>query len=132
MSAFEVNATPYGVRVAYKGFPDAREVGEMTTLMEKMMPTLHAGWGILVDMRDNKVFSQEVADLMQGQITLCKRFGLGRAAVVLQSAIVALQARRIAIEGGVIPIIRFIDAGTHPDWEKRAIAWISRGDDPGT
>lgn len=131
MSAFEVTGTPYGLQIAFKGFPNPEEVAAMTTEMERVMPSLRPGWGILVDMRDNKAFSAESAGMMQAQIAACKQHGMVRAAVVLQSAIVALQARRIATASGIIPIIRFIDAGSDPNWEKRATAWITRGDEPG-
>lgn len=131
MSAFEVTPTQYGLRIAYKGFPDPREVAEMTTTMQRILPTLPPGWGILVDMLDNKAFSAESAALMEGQVTLCRQHGLVRAAVVLQGAIIALQARRIAAAGGALDVIRFFDAGADPDWEKRAVAWITLGIEPG-
>ncbi|MDX2057715.1 MAG: hypothetical protein SFV24_07915 [Gemmatimonadales bacterium] len=103
----------------------------MTAMMERVLPSLPPGWGILVDMLDNKAFSAETAAMMEAQVAVCKRHGMGRAVVVLQSAVVALQARRIATAGGAIDIIRFLDAGSDPQWEKRAVAWITQGIEPG-
>lgn len=130
MSVFEISPAPYGMRIAYKGFPTPEDVAAMTGEMQRIIAPLAPGWGVLVDMRHNKAFSAESADMMKQQIETCKLAGMNRAAVVLQSAIMALQARRISNETGIIPFIRFIDAGSDPAWEQAATAWITRGTEP--
>jgi|CXWL01.1.fsa_nt_gi hypothetical protein len=130
MSVYEVAAAPYGMRIAYQGFPSAQDVAEMTGDIQRIIAVLPAGWGVLVDMRQNKAFSAESAEMMKQQIEACKRYGMQRAVVILQSAIMALQAKRISNETGILPFIRFIDAGSDPAWEQAAIAWLTRGVEP--
>lgn len=131
MSAFEVAAMPFGMRIAFKGFPTPEDVVQMTAEMERVMAQLPAGWGCMVDMRHNKAFSADSAEMMKAQIDSCKRGGMLRAVVILQSAIMALQAKRISSEAGIASVIRFIDAGSDPAWEQTATAWLVRGIEPG-
>ena len=53
-----------------------------------------------------------------------------RNAVVLNSAIASLQARRIAKETGISEWVRYIDSSTEPDWERVAMEWLTAGADP--
>jgi hypothetical protein len=125
-----METTDYGLRLAFKGFMTPEEIGGMNHEMARLVSGLHEGWGVLVDMRGNSAFSAEVVDLMKAQIGLCRENGMDRGAIVLQSAIMTLQARRITGEAGVLPQIRFLDASADPGWEKTAIDWVAKGQEP--
>ena len=127
---YEMETADYGLRLAFKGFMTPEEIGGMNQEMEKVVSGLPEGWGVLVDMRGNSAFSPEVVELMKAQIGLCRAHGMDRGAVVLQSAIMTLQARRITGEAGILPQIRFLDASADPAWEKTAIDWVEKGKEP--
>lgn len=127
---YEIDATDYGMRLALRGFANPAEIGEMNREMERIISRLDEGFGVLVDMRATRAFSAEVAELLKGQIEMCKARGMARGAVILQSAIATLQARRITSEAGIAPQVRFIDASSDPAWEETAIAWAQSGQEP--
>lgn len=127
---FDVEATDYGMRLAVKGFVSPEDVAEMNQRVEQIVSAQKGSFGVLVDMRANRAFSNEVAELMKQQIEVSKHHGMKRGAIVLQSAIMTLQARRITTETGIGPEVRFIDASADDDWEKSAVAWVARGQEP--
>lgn len=127
---YEIEATDYGMRLSFKGFISPDEIGQLNRQMERVIGGLPDGFGVIVDMRENRAFPNEVAELMKRQIDMCKERGMGRGAIVLQSAIMTLQARRITGEAGILPQIRFLDASADPGWEKTAIDWVAKGVEP--
>ena len=68
-------------------------------------------------------------ELLKEAILFCKKVGMERNAVVLNSAIATLQARRLGKETGTDRWARYIDA-SHPDWEKIALDWLVSAKDP--
>ena len=127
---FEVKPTEFGMELSILGFIGPSEVAEMNKDIERIGSQAPDGFGVLVDMRANRAFSNEVAELMKEQIGLCVATGMNRAAVVLQSAIMTLQARRLVTETGMEQQIRFIDASSDDDWTATARDWIDRGVEP--
>lgn len=130
MSKYDVEKTDYGLKLAVRGFISPEEVGQMNREIEQLATKLDRGFGVVVDMRDNRAFSNEVAELMKKQIGACIENGMSRGAVVLQSAIMTLQARRLVTETGMGDKVRFIDASSDTDWEPAAVAWAARGEEP--
>ncbi len=130
MSKYSVESTEYGLHLVFNGFVSPAEVAEMNREIERSVSGFHEGFGVLVDMRANRAFSNEVAELLKTQVGIVKQKGMARAAVVLQSAIMTLQARRITTESEATQMIRFIDSSATADWEKIALDWIKRGTEP--
>ncbi len=130
MSKYNVETTDYGLHLVFNGFVSPDEVTQMNTEIERAVTGLQEGFGVLVDMRANRAFSNEVAELLKTQVGIVKERGMSRAAVVLQSAIMTLQARRITTETEATLIIRFIDSSANSNWEKTAIDWITKGTEP--
>jgi len=64
-------------------------------------------------------------------ILFCKEAGLVRNAVVLNSAMAMLQAKRLARETGIEKDIRYIDASSEPEWERVAVDWLADEIEPG-
>ncbi len=130
MSKYSVESTDYGLHLVFNGFVSSAEVSEMNREIEHAVSGLHEGFGVLVDMRANRAFSNEVAELLKTQVGIVKQKGMARAAVVLQSAIMTLQARRITTETEATQMIRFIDSSANSNWEKTALDWIAKGTEP--
>jgi len=127
---YEMETAQYGMRLAFKGYMSPEELGAMNQEMARVVAGLPDGFGVLVDMRGNRAFSPEVVELMKEQIGLCRAHGMDRGAVILRSAIMTLQARRITGEAGILPQIRFLDASADPGWETTAVDWVARGKEP--
>lgn len=127
---YDVKTTDYGLELSVLGFINPSEVASMNQDIERLGGQQNDGFGVIVDMRANRAFSNEVAELMKEQIGLCVKTGMNRAAVVLQSAIMTLQARRLVTETGMEQRIRFIDASSDGDWHTTARDWVERGSEP--
>lgn len=127
---YGVAKTDYGMKLSILGFINPDEVNQMNREIKDLGKKLDDGFGIVVDMRENRAFSNEVAELMKDQIGICIDVGMARAGIVLQSAIMTLQARRLIAETGIADRVRFIDASSEPDWERAAVQWASRGAEP--
>lgn len=128
--AYEVESTSYGMRLTFKGFPQPDDVAQMNNDVERTIKSLPEGFGVMVDMRANRAFSNEAAEMMKGQIDTCRDFGMKRGAVILQSAIMTLQAKRLAVETGINTLMRFIDSSSDPNWEDKAVRWLDQGTEP--
>lgn len=59
-----------------------------------------------------------------------KSKGMKRSVVILDSAIMAMQFKRLAKDTGIYEWERYIDASTHSNWEKLGEEWIVNGIDP--
>jgi hypothetical protein len=131
MSAkYKVETTEYGLKLYVLGFINEDEVRKMNHEIETQGANITDDFGVVVDMRASRAFSNEVAELMKEQIGICVKTGMARGSVVLQSAIMTLQARRLITETNLADKVRFIDASADADWEKTAIAWADRGIEP--
>lgn len=87
-------------------------------------------FGVLVDIRSLRPLPREVERLIDQTQRLFRENGLRRSAVVLASATLTMQFRRMAAESGVAAGERFIDASQDPQWHRTALAWIVDGVEP--
>ncbi|HEX3127241.1 MAG TPA: hypothetical protein VH394_07910, partial [Thermoanaerobaculia bacterium] len=85
---------------------------------------------VLMDMRHSRAFPADAQVILKEAILFFKQVGMERNAVVLNSAIATLQARRLGRETGIDSTSRYIDASTEQDWEKVAIDWMVAAVDP--
>jgi hypothetical protein len=126
----KIEETSYGYRVTFEGFLQRDDAGTLLDSMRSTVKPRDGGFSVLVDMRTSRAFPVEAQEVVKQAILLCKEAGLERNAVVLNSAIAALQARRLARETGIEKDIRYIDASNEPEWERVAIDWLTDGIDP--
>jgi hypothetical protein len=126
----KIEETSYGYRVTFDGFLQRDDAGTLLDSMRSTVKPRDGGFSVLVDMRTSRAFPVEAQEVVKQAILLCKEAGLERNAVVLNSAIAALQARRLARETGIEKDIRYIDASNEPEWERVAIDWLTDGIDP--
>jgi len=126
-----IEQTKYGYRLVIEGFLQRDEVGQMLESMKKaIQPDKGVTFPLLMDLRNSRAFPADARELMKETILFCKRAGMERNAVVLNSAIATLQARRLAKETGIDRWARYIDASSRPDWEKIAVDWLVGAVDP--
>jgi hypothetical protein len=125
-----VETTDYGICFTLEGFVQPEEVemslGRLRTAADRQAPPFY----VLVDMRDLKPLSPEAQEnISEGQRYLKER-GMERAALILSSAILAIQFKRLGQESGVYQYERYIDASSHQDWKRMALDWLIKGIDP--
>jgi len=125
-----IEETPYGYRLTFEGFLQRDDAGTLLAAMKRTVKPRAGGFSVLVDMRTSRAFPAEAQEVVKQAILFCKEAGLERNAVVANSAIATLQAKRLARETGIEAGIRYIDAASEPDWERVAIEWLTAGIDP--
>lgn len=130
MRKYTIETTDYGLHLVFNGLVGPADVTAMNREVERAARRVHHGFGVLLDMRANRAFSNEVAELLKTQVEIVKQAGMSRAAVVLQSAVMTLQARRITTASRATEMIRFIDAAADEDWETTALDWVTNGVEP--
>jgi hypothetical protein len=127
-----VEETNYGYRIVFEGFLAKDDLGGLIDQMKRTIrPRNGSGtFPVLVDMRKSHAFPSEAQEVIKQAILYCKGVGMERNCVILNSAIAAMQAKRLAKETGIDSWIRYIDASSDPEWEKAALDWLIRAVDP--
>ena len=125
-----IEETPYGYRIYFDGFLLRDDAGDLLLRMREMVRPRAGGFQVLVDLRHSRAFPAESQEVLKEAIQHCKETGMERNAVVLNSAIATLQARRLGKETGIDRWARYIDA-SRPGWEKVALEWLVDAKDPG-
>lgn len=126
----KIEQTQYGYRIVFEGFLQREDLSDF---IDKMKRTIRPGGGsfpVLVDMRKAQAFPADAQEVIRQAMMYCKEVGMERNAVVLSSAIAALQAKRLSKETGVDTGARYIDASSDPEWEKVALNWLVKAIDP--
>lgn len=127
MYKFEIKN--YGFKVTFSDFLHKEDVQAYKDELAKTLDVLPEKFGILVDMRTMKPLAPDSQEtLTSSQQLVANR--LTRSATVVDSAIINLQFKRLSKQSGVIDSKRFIDASKTPDWEQKAVDWITDGIDP--
>ena len=88
-----------------------------------------SSFGVIIDMRDLQPLASETQDVMIEGQKLYKQKGMLRSAVILSSAIISLQFKKLAKESGIYATERYIDA-TCSNPIEIAINWVKDGTDP--
>ena len=131
MSAlYEVEDAPYGLRLRIAGLPRPDEITAREEEVRNLVEGREPGFGLLLDLRDVHALPAATAAGLRGQLAVCREHGLERVAVVLRSAVTALQARRMLNDAGIVGKARFLDASAGATWETAAVAWIEDGEKP--
>jgi hypothetical protein len=126
-----IDEMSYGYRIAFDGFLQRDDAGALLAEMKSVVRPRDGGFHVLVDLRHTRAFPAESQEVLKQAIHFCRGIGMERNAVVLNSALSALQARRIVREAGIAEWVRYIDASTEPEWERVAVDWLAQGMDPG-
>jgi hypothetical protein len=125
-----IEQTQYGYKLVFEGFLQKHD---LSTLLDDMKQTIRSRgrkFPVLLDMRHSRAFPADAQVILKEAILFFKQVGMERNAVVLNSAIATLQARRLGRETGIDATSRYIDASTEQDWERVAIDWMVGAVDP--
>lgn len=125
-----IEQTQYGYKLVFEGFLQKQD---LSTLLEDMKQTVFSRgrkFPVLMDMRHSRAFPADAQEILKEALRFFKQVGMERNAVVLNSAIATLQARRLGKETGIDAASRYIDASTEQDWERVALDWLVKAVDP--
>lgn len=128
---YTVSATPYGYRSKVDApFPPEEARPWFEEIKRAVGPSPHP-FGQLIDARGQKVQDPASVPIVEEAQNWVRQHGLQRSAVVVESAIVQLNLSRMSRETGMLSHERYF-TGSDPDWEAKALAWITDGVDPGS
>lgn len=115
------------------GFAGTITHENMTNWLEESKASLKTlfrkDFGVIVNMANMKVMTPECKKILEeGQKEYLKA-GMKRSAVIVESAIVAMQLKGIAKLSGIDKWERYID-GSNVNWPKLASDWVEKGIEP--
>lgn len=120
---FDVRKTEYGIRVELSGFPDVEELEDFYDEMKRCVDQQNGRFNIYADHRGVKAMpsggDEKFAELME----MCEQGGLDRSVVIVDSAIAAMQQRRLRDEVGMEGQ-KIVDAENDANWEEEAADWV--------
>jgi len=127
---YNIEKKDFGYKLTFSGTVEAAEMANWVKDAEKALASQAGPFGVFVDMRAlNPLSNDAKAEMEKGQ-KLFKQKGMQRSVVILNSAIVTMQFKKIAKETGIDAWERYIDASNAPDWEAKGIAWLKNGTEP--
>lgn len=129
----EFKETPFGFMFRNSEFfsPDvaARWDVEYRAMLKKMA-SKGKPFHQFVDLRGFRVGPPETQAVIAEGMKTFKALGGQRSIVLVDSAIVVNQLRRLAQSSGIYAWERYIDAKTFPDYKPVVLAWLVEGKDP--
>ncbi len=127
---YQIEKKDYGFKLTFGDFIYAEEMKRWVEDSQKALALPLKEFGVFVDMRSLKPLPSDSQKAMEEGQKLYKMKGMSRSVVILNSATVTGQFKRIAKETGIYQWERYIDASTKKDWEEIGIRWISKAVDP--
>ena len=126
---YRIKREPWGYRLRFGGFISSDEMEAWRVESQKILEEAPARFGVLVDMHDLRPLPPQTQMVMVSGQQLYKQAGMERSAVIVDSALTALQFRRLARESGIDAWERYLST-KDPDVDEKAIAWLEEGSDP--
>jgi len=127
---YKIEKKPWGFNLTFGETMSAEEMRAWLEESKKATANASPSFGVFVDMRTLKPLLAEVQLVMQEGQKLYKAKGMSRSVVILASALVTLQFKKIAKESGIYAWERYIDSSSVHDWENQGIGWIRDNIDP--
>jgi hypothetical protein len=126
----KIQKESWGYHLTFGDSMSAEEMQLWVDESKSVLRTAPRSFGVFVDMRNLRPLSVAArAVMLEGQ-KLYKRKGMRRSVVILASALITMQFRRLAKESGIYEWERYIDASAVPNWEEAGIAWLRHQLDP--
>lgn len=126
----KIEKKSYGYKITLAGSVSPDEMLQWVAASKEALTSSPPKFGVVVDMRDLKPLTPEAQNHMQEGQKLYKGKGMTRSAVIVASAVLAMQFKRIANETGIYEWERYVSAAQTSDFEKVAENWVSNGVDP--
>ena len=118
-----------GYLLTFAGAISLDEMQKWVAESRKALESEKGGFCVIVDMRTLIPLKQETQLVMVEGQKLYKNRGMTRSAVITNSAVPAMQFKRLAQESGIYKWERYFD-GTMPGCLDAAFAWGQDGLDP--
>lgn len=122
--------TPYGLRTTAPGFLTVQETQAWLAELKVLSAEMPGPFAMLVDIRTQPAQAPAVTALIQEAMVWLKAHGMQRSAVVLDNPLAHMQITRLARSTGVYAHERYLDASSEPEWEAKALAWLTEGREP--
>ncbi len=127
---YKIEKRSSGFFITLGGFIEPAEMKEWLEESKNKLAGVISSFGVIVDMRTLAPLpSAAQAIMVEGQ-QLYKRAGMQRSAVILSNAVTTVQFRRLAKESGIHTWERYLDASAEPQWQQKAVDWVTSGKDP--
>ena len=127
---YKIEKTHYGIKLTFAQMMSRDEMVQWVADSENVLSDFPSEFTVLIDMRDLKPMAQETELEMQRGQKLYKEKGMKRSVVILNSAIVTMQFKRIAQATGIYEWERYINAKAEANWQKVAENWLVSAIDP--
>jgi hypothetical protein len=127
---YKIEQKDFGIKYTFGGVMTAQElskwVDEVTELLDQMKPQ----FCVFVDMRSLAPLDPEGQAVMQEGQKAHRIKGLLRSVVIVNSPVVKMQFKHIAIDTGIYDYERYIDASAIFNWEQVGLDWLLKAKDP--
>ena len=127
---YSIEKTPYGFKLVFSGMINAVEMSRWTHDSKTVLTSAPSAFCVLFDLRDLKPLAPDAQQQMHVGQRLLKEHGLVRSAVIVGSAVLAVQSRRNAQQSGVYEWEHYIDSSRTNNSDQIALSWLVSGIDP--
>lgn len=127
---YEIDRTRFGFRITFAGRMDEAELREWIAESRSVLREAPDEFSVLVDMRKLQVLGEDEQELMREGQERYREAGMQRSLVLLNSAILTLQFRRLAKESGIYEYERYVNTEIVENWKRPALEWLVNGVDP--
>ena len=127
---YTLEQTGYGVKIVFQGFIEKKELKRCHREVGELVQKFKNGFGLLHDMRGMKTLPADAREIQKRSMENAKKAGLLRAAQIVDSAVSAMQFKRLSKESDISDTTRQIDASSVSGCEQVAVDWIVKGIDP--
>jgi hypothetical protein len=114
----------------FEGTVTIEEMTNWVAESKKTLPATKGSFGIMVDMRELRPLLPEVQKKMEEGQKLFAEKGMQKSVVILNSAVLTMQFKRIAKETGIYAFERYLDATKVSNFEQVGTDWLTKGIDP--
>lgn len=127
---YQIEQKDFGIKFVLDGYIEQEEMEGWLAEFKAMADAQTGSFHVFVDMRTLKPLPPAAQESVHNGQKYARENGMVRSVVILQNVVTAMQFKRIAKETGIYVYERYIDAESHPNWEKVALAWLVDGVDP--
>lgn len=127
---YRIEKKPYGFHISFDGFIKAEEMAQWVKESGAALADVRGHFGVFVDMRNLKPLPQEAKSIMETGQKMYKAKGMQRSVVAVESAVVAMQFKKLAQESGIYEWERYLDVSKTPNWQEVGREWLEKGVDP--
>jgi len=127
---YTIEKRDFGFELTFGDFINADEMERWLEDARKALAVTPKEFGVFVDMRTLKPLPPDSQKAMEEGQRLFKLKGMSRSVVVLNSATVTAQFKRIAKETGIYQWERYIDSSSKKDWLEIGRKWLTHAIDP--